>query len=136
VFAFLGSLAKTIVGGAIGAAIGWYAANFIAKPIRDFYDLRRRAHEELIVTGNIVLRESDEASDAIAISERQRYERAYEALRRLDAQLAALNVSCTWPELFSRAVVMTSQPHPRRSFPSLISWHRMHPALSSGHEIK
>jgi hypothetical protein len=92
---FLGSLVVTFVVG----GLGWLATNFIAKPILDFYDLRRRTHEELIVAANIVIPGNvgaPQASDQDS-SETKRYERAYEALRRLGAQLAALDISVEQP---------------------------------------
>ena len=41
------------LGAIVLGIIGWFVANFFAKPLLDFLTLRSQVHEEIIFTGNV-----------------------------------------------------------------------------------
>jgi hypothetical protein len=44
------------VWGALGAALGWPVVEFIARPFRQFYDIRRQVARAMVVYGNVSAR--------------------------------------------------------------------------------
>jgi hypothetical protein len=65
-------------------AVGWYAANFLAKPFLEFLALRSQVHEEIIFTGNV---------GPMTAHHTASYEKAVDSLRRLGAKIQAMDVS-------------------------------------------
>jgi hypothetical protein len=70
-------------------AFGWWVANWIARPITDFEELRRLTREELNVWKHLardsIQRDKDQGADA---------------LRRLSAQVEAVAASAALPSLY------------------------------------
>lgn len=74
------------IGSILLGVLGWTVTSFVAKPIIDFLELRRKVHEELVYTGNIGLMDLQNAE------RREKFEEAVERLRRLGAQVQAMDV--------------------------------------------
>ncbi len=82
-FSAIASVVTTLLLG----AIGWIGAAFFARHIVKFYDLRGRVREELYYTANVPGWSVD----------KEHVKEAQDHLRRLAAQLAALEVALTPP---------------------------------------
>jgi hypothetical protein len=55
----------SLLAGAIGAAIGWVALEFVARPIRRFYDLRAEIIQKMAQYGNLRARYKETEADGI-----------------------------------------------------------------------
>jgi len=64
-------------------ALGWFAANFVAKPLLDFLTLRSQVQEEIIYTDNVGHMMLDTPS----------FDKAMDSLRRLGAKMLAMDAS-------------------------------------------
>jgi len=79
------SYGLSLIGSLLVGALGWIVANFVARPIRQAYELRECVWEELLVSANV------SALDG------EHYTRSVENLRRCAAQASALDVG--WPHV-------------------------------------
>ena len=68
-------------------ALGWFVANFFARPFLDFLALRSQVQEEIIFTGNVGRMTADKPD----------YVEAVDSLRRLGAKMQAMDVSVRTP---------------------------------------
>ena len=71
---------------------GWFLANFFAKPLIVFWDLKKRIYEEILYTANIGNIDEDKTN----------YMESKKSLRRLGAQIKAINA--TAPKLLRRLI--------------------------------
>src|SRR5258706_14020263 len=76
------SLLSLILSLALGA-LGWVAANLVAKPILRAYELREKAWEEMLIIADLSPLEGDQ------------FEGSRNVLRRLAAQASAIDAA--WP---------------------------------------
>jgi len=84
------------VWGAIGAAIGWPVVEFIARPFRQFFDLRRRVARCLVEYANVPARSREDQRGDIYTSDlspedKVRLAEAQAAYRRLAADMRAFS---------------------------------------------
>lgn len=79
-----------IIGTFAVGGIGWLTTHFAAGPILALYKLRQRIHEEIEYTKNVGW---IHANGTIDPKEKDRFDEAVRELRRLMAQLSALNVA-------------------------------------------
>ena len=82
--------ALATVGTLLLGGLGWIVTSFIARPLLDFAELRRKVHEEIIYTGNI------SRMDLQDDERRNKFDEAVEKLRRLGAQMQAIHVASTY----------------------------------------
>jgi hypothetical protein len=64
--------------------LGWFVANFFAKPFLDFRTLRSQVHEEIIFTANV---------GKMTARREAEHEKAVDSLRRLGAKIEAMDES-------------------------------------------
>jgi hypothetical protein len=78
---------------ALGCA-GWFATNFLARPLLRVYELREKVWEELLVTANVTMFDDGVFEDSMA------------KLRRFSAQASALDI--VWPS-YMRGVLAVAR---------------------------
>lgn len=80
------------VGAFATGVVGWFGTHYLGAPILKLSQLRQAIHEELFFTSSVGWVNAD---GTINPAERDRHEQAVIQLRRLAAQMSALNA--TWP---------------------------------------
>jgi hypothetical protein len=76
---------------ALGCA-GWFATNFVARPLLRVYELREKVWEELLFTANVSLFDGIDYAESVA------------KLRRLSVQASALEIA--WPSYIRGALAL------------------------------
>jgi hypothetical protein len=71
--------------------VGWLVTSFFAKPLIDFYDLRRKVREEMLYTANIGAMHLQQESH------KAEFDEAFHVLRRLGARILAMDIDPKWP---------------------------------------
>lgn len=84
----------SLLAGAIAAGLGWAATEFLARPIRRFYDLRAEIIQKMAEYGNVRARfkQTDngvEEYTSLSTQESTRLEEAQRAIRELGARMRA-----------------------------------------------
>ena len=76
----------SVLGALAAGFVGWFVANFVAKPLLDFWSLRSQVHEEITFTANV----GNVTGDRDGVREK-----AADSLRRLGAKMHAMDVTQT-----------------------------------------
>ena len=83
--------------------VGWFVANFFARPFLDFLTLRSQVQEEILFTDNV---------GPITVHRTADHERAADSLRRLGAKMEALDASVRTP--LAQAWLLSLAQAPKR----------------------
>jgi hypothetical protein len=77
--------------GLVGAAIAWLLTEFVGRPFRQFFDLRRQVSSSLVLFGNVMARSNEDGSQLIELPkpEEARLMEAQETFRRLGGEMRA-----------------------------------------------
>ena len=79
--------------GVIGAACAWLLTEFVGRPFRQFFDLRRQVSSSLVRFGNVMARSQADGDKRTLIElprpEEERLMEAQEAFRRLAGEMRA-----------------------------------------------
>jgi len=87
----------TFILGAIGAVAAWFLAEFVGRPMRRFFDLRREINRLLVEYGNVFARYKDLTRDnsitgmSISTPEEVRLATAETELRKFAAEMRAFS---------------------------------------------
>jgi hypothetical protein len=92
--------AVQVIGSFLAAALGWVALEFVARPLRKFYDVRGEVIRRLTEYANIKPRWREIPGDRkeleLSQEEIARLEKAQDVLRDLASQLVAFASNETW----------------------------------------
>jgi hypothetical protein len=84
---------QTLVTGFVGGVCAWFITEFVAKPFRRFYDLRREVNRHLVRYGNVQARfewiNGNLQPTGISPAEDARLTEAQNALRNLGGEMRA-----------------------------------------------
>jgi hypothetical protein len=95
----------SLVVGAIGAGIGWALTEFLARPIRKFFDLRGEVIRRMAQYGDIAPRIIEKEGGEVEVVTDEETSRVGEA-ERVIRDLAAQMLSFAYNETFARSLLM------------------------------
>src|SRR5947209_1634882 len=84
------------VAGALIGILGWFVANFVGAPLRWFFDLRERVHQQILLNSKLGPTEqvTDRwPTDQMIVDERMKLEAAASQLRLVASELVAFAVA-------------------------------------------
>jgi hypothetical protein len=100
--------AVQVIGSFLAAALGWVALEFVARPLRRFFDMRGEVIRRLTEYGNIKPRWREVPGDRkeleLSADEIARLEMAQHVLRDLASQLVAFASNETWALYAAKAM--------------------------------
>jgi hypothetical protein len=82
--------------GALIGILGWFAANFVGAPLRRFFELRERVHQQNLLNSNLgpTKQVTDRRpTDQMIMDERMRVEAAASQLRLVASELTAFAIA-------------------------------------------
>jgi hypothetical protein len=91
----------SLVVGAIGAGIGWAATEFLARPIRKFYDLRSEVIQKMALYANVPARANEEQDGKVTVldvseAEAAKLDEARDVTRDMATRMRAFAFNETW----------------------------------------
>ena len=108
--------------GALGAVIGWPLVAFVARPFREFFDIRRQVNRSLVKYGNVMARYKHENGELKAVKlskhEDERLTAAQDEARSLAADMRAFANG----EYLANRVVEWFDYHPNKIASALIGY--------------